>query len=91
LETPLVLEELEEETEFSIKIDFEKLYYNMIDAKADWLYSLKKWDDILPIERRKEIKKEYNKSKIAVSNKVGRNDPCICGSGKKHKKCCYGK
>lgn len=20
--------------------------------------------------------------------KVGRNDPCICGSGKKYKKCC---
>lgn len=23
--------------------------------------------------------------------KVGRNDPCICGSGKKYKKCCLGK
>ena len=22
--------------------------------------------------------------------KVGRNDPCPCGSGKKHKKCCLG-
>jgi uncharacterized protein YecA (UPF0149 family) len=22
--------------------------------------------------------------------KVGRNDPCPCGSGKKHKKCCMG-
>jgi uncharacterized protein YecA (UPF0149 family) len=22
------------------------------------------------------------------SAKVGRNDPCPCGSGKKHKKCC---
>lgn len=22
------------------------------------------------------------------SPKVGRNDPCPCGSGKKHKKCC---
>lgn len=21
-------------------------------------------------------------------NKVGRNDPCPCGSGKKYKKCC---
>ena len=31
-----------------------------------------------------------NKSvrKPAVSNKVGRNDPCPCGSGKKYKKCC---
>jgi len=22
--------------------------------------------------------------------KVGRNDPCVCGSGKKYKKCCEG-
>ena len=25
------------------------------------------------------------------SKKVGRNDPCPCGSGKKYKKCCYPK
>ena len=25
------------------------------------------------------------------SQKVGRNDPCPCGSGKKYKKCCLGK
>lgn len=24
----------------------------------------------------------------AVSQKVGRNEPCPCGSGKKYKKCC---
>ena len=24
----------------------------------------------------------------AVSNKVGRNEPCPCGSGKKYKNCC---
>ncbi len=23
-----------------------------------------------------------------LKNKIGRNDPCICGSGKKYKKCC---
>lgn len=23
--------------------------------------------------------------------KIGRNDPCLCGSGKKYKKCCMGK
>jgi preprotein translocase subunit SecA len=23
-----------------------------------------------------------------VEQKVGRNDPCPCGSGKKYKKCC---
>ena len=25
---------------------------------------------------------------IVKENKVGRNDPCPCGSGKKYKKCC---
>jgi hypothetical protein len=24
-------------------------------------------------------------------NKIGRNEPCPCGSGKKYKKCCFGK
>lgn len=28
---------------------------------------------------------------VTVKNKVGRNDPCPCGSGKKYKKCCYPK
>ncbi|MBU1213526.1 MAG: SEC-C domain-containing protein, partial [Alphaproteobacteria bacterium] len=27
-------------------------------------------------------------SPLAQSTKVGRNDPCPCGSGKKYKKCC---
>ncbi|WP_317451590.1 SEC-C metal-binding domain-containing protein [Methylobacter psychrophilus] len=27
-------------------------------------------------------------SKIRPASKVGRNDPCPCGSGKKYKKCC---
>jgi hypothetical protein len=26
-----------------------------------------------------------------MDKKVGRNDPCPCGSGKKHKQCCWGK
>jgi len=25
---------------------------------------------------------------IQVAQKIGRNDPCPCGSGKKYKKCC---
>lgn len=27
-------------------------------------------------------------SPFVAGAKVGRNDPCPCGSGKKHKKCC---
>lgn len=25
---------------------------------------------------------------VRVEDKIGRNDPCPCGSGKKYKKCC---
>jgi preprotein translocase subunit SecA len=28
---------------------------------------------------------------IKTKQKIGRNDPCPCGSGKKYKKCCLGK
>jgi hypothetical protein len=35
---------------------------------------------------------EPQKSEPLVSGpKIGRNDPCPCGSGKKYKKCCFGK
>lgn len=35
-----------------------------------------------------------NRNQVPVRRegpKIGRNDPCPCGSGKKYKKCCYGK
>lgn len=82
------LEDVKEDSEIKLEIDFEKLYWNMLEAKAEWLYTLEQWDDILTAEKRSEITKEFRQSKIAVSNKVGRNDTCPCGSGKKYKKCC---
>ena len=92
LNEELDLESLTEESEIDVTIDFEKLFWNMLDCKAEWLYTLDQWDGILEAEKRKEIKKEYNKSKIVVKgDKVGRNEPCPCGSGKKHKKCCLNK
>ena len=33
---------------------------------------------------------EEEASEPARANKIGRNDPCPCGSGKKYKKCCGG-
>ena len=39
-----------------------------------------------------ELKKFYKEQKesttIRKPKKIGRNDPCPCGSGKKYKKCC---
>lgn len=78
-----------EDSEISLDIDYEKLYFNMLEAKADYLYTLPQWDGILTGDQRQEITKAHKKSKIVVKEKgPGRNDPCPCGSGKKYKKCC---
>ncbi len=83
------IDTMEEDTVVKIEIDPEKLYYNMVEAKADWLYNLPMWEEILPEEKRKELYKEQKKSGTIVKGpKVGRNDPCPCGSGLKYKKCC---
>ena len=83
------LETIEATTELTFDINLEKLYFNMLDAKAEYLFTLPQWDGIFSQEKRKEIEKEYKESKIVRNeNKVGRNDPCPCGSGKKYKKCC---
>ena len=90
LESELDLDALDEESDIKSTIVFDKLYYNMLNAKANWLYELKEWDDILTMDQRTAIRKQYNEEHRAISNKVGRNDPCPCGSGKKYKKCCGG-
>jgi len=35
-----------------------------------------------------DLEKLLNPPQIVKSEKIGRNDPCPCGSGKKYKKCC---
>ena len=83
------IEEMEEDTVVSLAFDKEKLYKNMVAAKADWLYELPQWDNIFSEEKRKELYKEQKASgTIRKEKKIGRNDPCPCGSGKKYKKCC---
>ncbi|MCD4714205.1 MAG: SEC-C domain-containing protein, partial [Clostridiales bacterium] len=40
----------------------------------------------------RDIKKNYvDTVTVRIENKIGRNDPCPCGSGKKYKKCCIDK
>lgn len=83
------IEEMEEDTVVSLAFDKEKLYKNMVAAKADWLYGLPQWENIFSEEERKELYKEQKASgTIRKEKKIGRNDPCPCGSGKKYKKCC---
>ena len=89
LKTPNPIEEMDENTVVSLDYDKEKLYYNMVGAKEEWLYELEQWDNLLTPERRKELYREQKSSTTIVKPpKIGRNDPCPCGSGKKYKKCC---
>ena len=89
LNNPNELEKLASDTAIDLDIDFEKLFFNMLVAEADYLYGLEEWADVLPEEKLIEIIKEYKKSKtVHVEKKPGRNEPCPCGSGKKYKKCC---
>ena len=61
----------------------------MVEAKADWLYELPQWENLIPAERREELYKEQKRSMTVVKpKKIMPNDPCPCGSGKKYKKCC---
>jgi uncharacterized protein YecA (UPF0149 family) len=88
LDNEVDLSKLKEGSKVSLRFKFEKLYYNMLEAKAKWLYTLDEWDDILTEEERADIRKQWRSDKQAVSTKIGRNSPCPCGSGKKYKKCC---
>lgn len=82
------LDGLEADTKVKMEIDFEKLLWNMYDAKAPWLYDLEEWDDIFDADKKNEIKKNHLEAVTAKREIPGRNDPCPCGSGKKYKKCC---
>ena len=86
---PNPIDTMEEDTPVSLAFDKEKLYKNMVDAKADWLYDLPMWDQIYDAETKKRLYLEQKKSgTVIVGKKIGRNDPCPCGSGKKYKYCC---
>ena len=90
LKNPNPIEEMTEDTEVNLGYDIELLYKNMVEAKAEWLYTLDAWNTLIPDEnRRKELYKEQKNSHTVVKDKkVGRNEPCPCGSGKKYKFCC---
>jgi len=84
------LEELEETTQIAFDLDYERLFKQMVEYKAEKLYTLAEWDGIFTKDLQKQFYQEQKKSHTIVRNedKVGRNEPCPCGSGKKFKKCC---
>ena len=73
---------------------FDEMTYNIKNETVTLLFTL----NLQRNTERKQVVKESTitrsssnteKSKPVVKkDKVGRNDPCPCGSGKKYKKCC---
>jgi len=84
------LEGIEEDTAIAFDINYDRLYKQMVEYKADDLYNLPEWNEIFTPEQQKELYKEQKSSHTVVRNdaKTGRNEACPCGSGKKYKKCC---
>lgn len=66
---PNPIDTMEEDTKVSLVFDKEKLYKNMVDAKADWLYELPMWNDIFDPETKKRLYLEQKKSGTVI---VGR-------------------
>lgn len=90
LPEPYEVKELTEASQVKLIIDFEKLYKKMVEYRAEHLYNLPEWNQIFDEAERKRLYTEQRKSRTVVNTekKVGRNDPCPCGSGKKYKHCC---
>jgi len=90
LKKDIEVKDLEETTKINAEVDFKMLYTKMVEYKAEHLYSLPEWDNIFDEQTRKDMYTEQKKSGTIVreTEKIGRNDPCPCNSGKKYKKCC---
>ena len=54
------------------------------DKIADWVFTLNEWR----FANCQPLPGVHPNGASAPTKKVGRNDPCPCGSGKKYKKCC---
>ncbi|WP_438335167.1 SEC-C metal-binding domain-containing protein [Clostridium cochlearium] len=89
LKEAIDLESLTEDTNVKLDINFEKLYIDMLQGNIDDFFNLPEWNIIFPKNKLTDLKLTYGVSKtIENPNKVKRNDPCPCGSGKKYKHCC---
>jgi hypothetical protein len=65
------------------------------DVITDVIEETKWWAYAKGPEKKSMMRKEsfFDSSSIPFKRempKIGRNDPCLCGSGKKYKKCCLG-
>ena len=63
------LETLTDDTQINLVIDLEKLYKQMVEYKADHLYSLPQWEDVFTREQLDAFYKEQKNSKT-VHNQI---------------------
>ena len=77
------------------KFEGYEMFQNMIDTIQDdvvrYMFRVNVVRQEDPKERRlteNRYAEETSKQPVRREQKVGRNDPCPCGSGKKYKKCC---
>ena len=71
------------------------MFTEMVDSIEDevvrYIYRInvvKKSEQPRQVSENKYSQEEQEQKPVKVEKKIGRNDPCPCGSGKKHKKCC---
>ena len=67
----LDLDTVEEDTVISLAFDKERLYKNMVAAKADWLYELPQWKEIFSEEELKKFRPslDVNEAEDAIYNR----------------------
>ncbi len=68
---------------------------HFVENCSEWVYSVRKWSNRgftdRELGKEKIIPSEIGLPEISnqvTKKKIGRNDPCPCGSGKKYKHCC---
>lgn len=76
---------------------YSSMIYTIKEETTSYLYKLQiTRERDVNTERRTKVEMHYNhgeeeakkKKPMKVKNKIGRNEPCPCGSGKKYKYCC---
>ena len=89
LKEPNPIETMDEDTVVSLAFDKALLYKNMIDSISFRLIRRPHCYKIFDADTKKRLYREQKQSgTVRKAKKIGRNDPCPCGSGKKYKFCC---
>ena len=82
-----------------LPIDAKRSFPDLLDAFFDYLTTTAAWPDAprwqdylaeisLSYSDRIRDDGSFKGQTVSSALKVGRNDPCPCGSGRKYKKCC---